>query len=315
MKKRKDGRYMYAATIDGKRRYFYGKTVKEAIDKAERAAKPKGKTFREAAEEWHERKEKQFAPNTWKCYKAPYDQAVEFFGDAQLNEITDEDVQEFVEAYAKKGYSQRTVKAYNTVVSQITGKKAILPRGLPKTARELPTDAEIELIRKSVDCTFGLFAYFILLTGCRRGEALGARMEDIKGGVLTVKRSVYYESNQAETKEPKTEAGKREIPLPAALKKYLPERKKGYIFGDGEKPMSKQAFVRAWERYTKESGVTVTPHQIRHAYATILYDNDVDLKSAQYLLGHSNVQMTLNIYTHLSQKRMTTTNKKIKALK
>ena len=46
-----------------------------------------------------------------------------------------------------------------------------------------------------------------------------------------------------------------------------------------------------------------TAHQLRHTYATMLYDADVDPKSAQKALGHANVQQTLEIYTHLSQRK------------
>lgn len=44
-----------------------------------------------------------------------------------------------------------------------------------------------------------------------------------------------------------------------------------------------------------------TAHQLRHTYATMLYDAGVDIKSAQKFLGHSNIQVTLKIYTHLSE--------------
>ncbi len=46
-----------------------------------------------------------------------------------------------------------------------------------------------------------------------------------------------------------------------------------------------------------------TPHDLRHTYATALYDAGVDIKSAQYYLGHANVTMTINLYTHLSAER------------
>lgn len=46
---------------------------------------------------------------------------------------------------------------------------------------------------------------------------------------------------------------------------------------------------------------TFTAHQLRHTYATMLYDAGVDIKSAQKFLGHSNIQVTLKIYTHLSE--------------
>lgn len=54
-----------------------------------------------------------------------------------------------------------------------------------------------------------------------------------------------------------------------------------------------------WER------VKFTPHDLRHTYATMLYDAGVDVKTAQYLLGHKGIQMTMQLYTHLSEERKT----------
>lgn len=62
-------------------------------------------------------------------------------------------------------------------------------------------------------------------------------------------------------------------------------------------------FTRLWDKYRAETGLNITPHQLRHAYATTLYDAGIDIKTAQYLLGHANIQTTMDIYTHLSQSR------------
>ena len=51
------------------------------------------------------------------------------------------------------------------------------------------------------------------------------------------------------------------------------------------------------------TGVNATPHQLRHAYATILFDAGLDDKDAQELLGHANISTTRDIYTHITQKR------------
>ena len=45
----------------------------------------------------------------------------------------------------------------------------------------------------------------------------------------------------------------------------------------------------------------ITPHMLRHTYATLLFDAGVDVKSAQKYLGHSCLEVTLEIYTHLSK--------------
>ena len=50
--------------------------------------------------------------------------------------------------------------------------------------------------------------------------------------------------------------------------------------------------VQAFEKFSA--------HMLRHTYATMLYDASVDIKSAQYFLGHASIELTLSIYTHLT---------------
>lgn len=55
--------------------------------------------------------------------------------------------------------------------------------------------------------------------------------------------------------------------------------------------------------------IGLTPHILRHDYATNLYYAGVDIKEAQYLLGHSDIKMTLEIYTHLKRDNTGVANK------
>lgn len=45
----------------------------------------------------------------------------------------------------------------------------------------------------------------------------------------------------------------------------------------------------------------VRPHQLRHSYCSNLYRAGIDLKTAQYLMGHATIQMTANVYTHMEK--------------
>ena len=67
--------------------------------------------------------------------------------------------------------------------------------------------------------------------------------------------------------------------------------------------MTVSSFRKFWKGIIKTTELPndVTPHILRHTYATKLYYAGVDLKTAQYLLGHSNIQITLEIYTHLDK--------------
>lgn len=324
MKQRADGRWRKVKKINGKEITFYSKA------KTEKAAKrdienqmilfaeehSRQKQFKVIAEKWEAEHREEVTYKTWQGYQAHFRRAIEEFGENPIADIETSDVQIYINRLAKKGYAYKTVKSALDVISMIFDyailKKEInrnpcdyvkISTNLPRKERELPSDEEIEKVKNGLNCHFGSFAYLLLHTGLRRGEALGLRSEDVdfENKLIHVRRSVYFKSNRPDLKEPKTKAGIRTVFLLDCLEPIL-KGKEGYIFG-GDEPMTEQAFRRAWERYQRESGVKITPHQLRHAYATILYENEITAKSAQRLLGHADIKTTLEIYTHISQKR------------
>ena len=128
-------------------------------------------------------------------------------------------------------------------------------------------------------------------------------------------KSVYHDGTTAKIIDTKTEAGERQIDLLPALENIIPKLKNAdYFFTDkGGKILSNGKFEKAWARYVKRLDIDVTPHQLRHYYATRLYELDIDVKTAQYLLGHSDITTTQNIYTHITEfKKATTHNKLLK---
>lgn len=90
--------------------------------------------------------------------------------------------------------------------------------------------------------------------------------------------------------------------------KYDIYRSNYFFLNHFGKPLSRQYFWKIIKKYTEDAGITinVTPHTLRHSFATHLLENGLDLRMVQEMLGHSNITTT-QIYTHVSSKRIIST--------
>ena len=175
-------------------------------------------------------------------------------------------------------------------------------------------------------------AMIMLFSGLRRGECLALEWSDInlKQGYIDVNKSIEFGKNQGTIKKGgKTMSATRIVPIPPVLVEYLKNFKKQ------QKIISKTVCVNvSGNQYTKSSWDKVwssymltlnlkygysdrfnihtpnvkvsqlpakiepfTPHYLRHTFATMLYLEDIDVVKAMQILGHTDIQTTINIYT------------------
>ena len=340
MKKRADGRFVRTVTINGKRKMFYSSELTEK--KAERdimrqmvefeakqQEKAKGKTFQEVADEWdNEYREKVSDINYNKNTRAAYNRIIEYFGDTKLlSEINAKEINTFIGYLIGLNYYKKTIAGHKSILNMIFTyavyrgyidnnpvKNVRLPNNLPQKERNMPTSEEIEIVDKHYT-GFDFLPYFLLYTGLRISEALALTYEDIdfKNKTISITKHLLHNGNKPVIEnKTKTKNSKRDVILLDRIAEKLSRSKTGLIFcNDNGAPYPKGQLRRRWKKYQNTYGLTITAHQLRHAYATMLFEAGIDLKDAQELMGHSDINLTRQIYTHIRDKRKDETAAKL----
>ena len=317
MTRRKDGLFQESITINGKRKYFYGKTKTEVLHKIRdyKDREKTGKTFEEVADEWWAVHEPMLGPITAKGYIPAINRAKNAL-QGSIRDICPTDVNRYVLSLANERYARKTVSNHLMVVNQIMkfavqngyietnpAREIEVPKGLTKTPREMPTSEEIQIVKQTTNEPMGLFAYWIMYTGCRRSELLALTWNDVdlKTRTITINKSRYQLNNKVYVKEPKTESGKRILPILDKLLEVIPDSRNGLVFPYNKEMWTERRFELEWNKYRKKYGIKCTPHAFRHCYATMLFEANVNIKDAQELLGHAQASTTQDIYTHIRE--------------
>ena len=154
-----------------------------------------------------------------------------------------------------------------------------------------------------------------LYTGIRIGEACALRWEHLQldSGILKVRETMQRiqapQNIAAKTRviitEPKSACSKRDIPLPKFLIQYAAqfqtERKAFVLTGETDQFIEPRRLQIRFRNYVKASGIEhANYHALRHTFATRCVELGFEIKSLSEILGHSNVNITLNKYVHSS---------------
>ena len=327
---RADGRYQGYWMDGGKRHFLYDRDPERLYrriqDKENEVAPPL--TFRDAADAWERKHWARIGNKTAETYTAPLRRIKEQFAGMDAEEVTAQGIQAFLADLGKQGFARRSVQMHRDILNMVFNNAIVeygirfnpcgavtVPKNLPKKKRELPSDDAIRAVKAGGDQPFGLFALVCLYAGLRRGEALALTYEDIDraAGLIHVTKAVEFIGNNPHIKPPKTDAGIRDVPLLDPLAVAIPDRKEGLLFPrDDGQPLTKTQYRKRWEKYCESIGYDITAHQLRHGYATILYEAGIPDKDAQELLGHSSIAVTRDVYTHIRQSQKDATVKKLK---
>lgn len=345
---RKDGRYVAVipARDGGKPKYLYDRDPAKLYAKLQAAKEPQQITFAKASEEWQLAHFPQLSEGTQAAYKAPLQLIEDYHGAFAIDQVTAAEIERVLLADKAKGRSYKHAACVLSMYTQIfdfailkgwvqynPARAVDVPRGMPRQKREAPEDDVIRQITAAAHEPFGLFPMFLLYTGFRAGEAMGAQWGDVdfKRKEISCRRSVERHFGKPYVKPPKSEAGYRTVPLldglAALLVRPKSARDEDLIFPGKDGGIMTSSEMRAkWVRWCKAAGLaelvetsirgkdgkprrktyytgTLTAHQLRHGYCTILYEAGVDEMTAMDLMGHSDIEITRKVYTHLRKRQ------------
>lgn len=337
--RRTDGRWVGEMTIEGrKRKFVYGKTRREVQEKLQTALQEKQQgivltgTARQTLEQfladWLENSQKQIV----RLHIAPV------LGRHRLQKLSAQHVQAFYTKKLNEGISASTVEVFHNVLHKaldMAVRWGLIPRNVCNMVSP-PHREQFEIKPLTIDQAHQLLAAarghrlealfaLALSTGMRRGELIALKWQDINfsTGTLQVRRILTRIPSKMPGKgymesEPKTQKSRRNVVIaPFALKSLKQHRirqleaklKAGpawqdhdYVFctsvGTHLNP-SKDVLDQLKVLLKKADLPNIRFHDLRHSAATLLLSEGVHPKVVLELLGHSNISMTMDVYSHV----------------
>ena len=292
-------------------------------------------TFSKVAELWKADKKQYVKKSTYAAY-ALLIQSHLLPELGEQEEVSEEDVQSFVNQKLEAGLSQKTVRDILVVLKMILrfGAKRgywpsrqidiIFPTERERQDIEVLTLANQRQLMSYVKehFTFLNLGIFICLNaGLRIGEVCALQWDDIDvaSGVIHVGKTIqriYIVDGQEKYTEliidkPKTKNSIRDIPMTRDLLSLIRPLKKivrgdYYVLTNSAAPTEPRTYRTYFNKLQKELGLPkMRFHGLRHSFATRCIESKCDYKTVSVLLGHSNISTTLNLYVHpnMEQKK------------
>lgn len=299
------------------------------------------KNFQELADIWLESYKLTVKPQTYEATLSNLRTHIyPVFGNRQLDKITASDIQVFINQLSRYFENFVTIRSIIRRIFQqgillqlVTNNPArdiILPRRQKKADNKVkfiaPDDlkAFLDNLEKKQYKRYGLYYEYVLYhlllsTGLRIGEACALEWTDIDLDKSTITVNKTYNKGLKAVSTAKTKSANRTISIDnktiLMLKQYR-NRQRQLFFETGARAPS-VVFATPTREYfdlairqsaldtrCKEVGIPrFTFHAFRHTHASLLLNAGISYKELQYRLGHSNITMTLDIYSHLSRDK------------
>lgn len=311
-----------------KRKYFYGKTLKEANAKKDAWIQEQERQRRTSLDPdfllsdwgffWLDSIKGTISNGSYRNLYSSIRQQNKAMPDIRVCDVSPHHIQTYMSSLTGKSRSTISKRRYvlramldyavaNRIIDRSPWQGIRVPHGT-YTGHRMLTDAEKEAVLKGwPKCRAGIWALVMMYTGLRKEELCALDVNDIDFDTMniTVNKAAVLKEN-SRIKEPKTKAGYRTVPILPVLEKPLrsvcPASGRVFLSAHGE-PINDTSFKRGWESMRNTLGVSFQAHDCRDTYASFLYDADVDVLTAAKLLGHDDISVTMGIYTKLSDSK------------
>lgn len=291
--------------------------------------------FKEWAEGWLKRQK--FNPNTGAFYEWAVNYLKGAFDQTPIQNLRAEQIEAWQSGLLKAGkLSERSVKhlrvALGTILADARKKgklytnpmEAVKSFKVPKRELRYPTVEQLKALCQQAGRLYGVLFLTQGLCGLRIGEVLALQRPDLDldGGRLFVRRQVIWrrkkDCKEGEPRwafaEPKSEAGKRVVELPAVLVPFLQahlERQNGspnphrlvFYTKEGTPLEGRNVRRRHFQPALKALGLTgIRPHDFRRTFIAAHVEAGTNPKLIQERVGHSDIRLTMDLYGRLAGK-------------